>query len=72
MGIYYRKLEDTPFSKRKQRFTYEQWWDEEVATAWRDMKDAEHAFLKYKKRKLNCNHIKYVFKNKQDIFDKKC
>ena len=22
MGIYYRKLEDTPFSKRKQKFTY--------------------------------------------------
>ena len=61
MGIHYRKLEDTPFSKRKQRFTYKEWWDEEVATAWRDMKNAEHDFLKYEKRKLNCNHMKYVF-----------
>ena len=41
MGIYYRKLDDTPFSKRNHSFTYKEWWDKEVATAWRDMKNAE-------------------------------
>ena len=47
-------------------------WNAELATVWRDMKNAEHDFLKYKNGKLNCDHLKYVFKNKQDILDKKC
>ena len=61
---------DTPSSNKKVRFTRKPWWNEELTSLFKDMKSAEHNYLKSKRKGNQSRELRNVFKHKQDIFDK--
>ena len=70
MSLFFKKLSNTPCSKKAYRQVAEEWWDEETETPWKEMRDAEKEHLKVPNHNKRHKAPYNTFTQKQHAFDK--
>ena len=70
MSLFFKKLDNTPKSKKAFRHVAQEWWDEEVEVLWKGMHNSEKIFLKTHRQDRHYKSLYQTFVAKQRRFDK--
>ncbi len=70
MSLFLKKLSNTPCSKKAYRRVAKEWWDKEVESAWKNMRNAEREHLKIPNHDKRHKALYKTFVQKQHTFDK--
>ena len=70
MSDHFKKMSQTPRSKRAYRHVAKELWDEEAEILWKEMRDAEHKHLNTPRNDKKYKARFHSFITKQQTFDK--
>ncbi len=70
MNKFYRRLDDTPVSRKNYYIAKKEWWSDELNALAKETLVAERAYMKLVKKQVKCLKEKAIFLSKQKLFDK--